>query len=46
MTINFIFFTITISKRVISLKEAIHNENVEKIYEKHREIAANHIRPY
>ncbi|AXI08510.1 YrzI family protein [Oceanobacillus zhaokaii] len=46
MTINIIFFTITITKRVISPEEAIHNENVEKIYEEHRERAANYMRPY
>ncbi|QGS68349.1 YrzI family small protein [Oceanobacillus sp. 143] len=30
MTINIIFFTITITKRVISPEEAIHNEMLKK----------------
>ena len=33
MTLNILFFTITIRKRETSLEEALHNENVKKIYE-------------
>jgi uncharacterized protein (TIGR02413 family) len=36
MTLNIIFFTITITKREISLEEALHNEKVEEIYEENK----------
>ncbi|EKN70821.1 hypothetical protein BABA_03119 [Neobacillus bataviensis LMG 21833] len=37
MTINLIFFTISIKKRKISLEEARHDEMVERLYEQNKE---------
>lgn len=37
MTINILFFTISIKKRKISLEEAVEEERVEKLYDKHKE---------
>ncbi|SEM30961.1 tandem small hypothetical protein [Mesobacillus persicus] len=36
MTLNILFFTITLRKREISLEEEIHNQTVEKLYEENR----------
>ncbi|WP_084288097.1 YrzI family small protein [Paucisalibacillus globulus] len=36
MTLNILFFTITIRKRETSLEEALHNESVQKIYEENK----------
>ncbi|MEH7119052.1 YrzI family small protein [Neobacillus vireti] len=33
MTLNILFFSITIHKRKISPEEAVHQEMVEKLYE-------------
>ncbi|MFO1443018.1 YrzI family small protein [Bacillus sp. Bva_UNVM-123] len=33
MTLNILFFTITIKKRKVTVEEALHNEMVMKIYE-------------
>jgi uncharacterized protein (TIGR02413 family) len=46
MTLNILFFTITIKKRNISLDEAIHDQMVEKIYEDNKDRVAKYIRPY
>jgi uncharacterized protein (TIGR02413 family) len=46
MTLNILFFTITIKKREISLDEAIHDQMVEKIYEDNKDRVAKYIRPY
>lgn len=45
MTLNIIFFTITIKKREWNLEEAVHQEMVEKLYEqnKDRQISMYHI---
>ncbi|MFK9090650.1 YrzI family small protein [Bacillus salipaludis] len=37
MTINLLFFTISIKKRKISLVEAVQEEMVEKLYDKNKE---------
>jgi len=37
MTLNIFFLTITINKRKISLKEAEHQEMVERLYEKNKD---------
>ncbi|MDQ0974071.1 uncharacterized protein (TIGR02413 family) [Neobacillus niacini] len=36
MTVNILFFTIMVKKREISIEEAIHQEVVEKMYEKNK----------
>ncbi|WP_075047816.1 YrzI family small protein [Bacillus andreraoultii] len=36
MTINILFFSITLKRREFSLEEELHNEQVEKLYEKNR----------
>jgi uncharacterized protein (TIGR02413 family) len=46
MTLNILFFTITIKKREISLDEAIHDQMVEKMYEDNKDRVAKYIRPY
>ncbi|MGM0900162.1 MAG: YrzI family small protein [Bacillota bacterium] len=46
MTLNILFFTITIKKREISLEEAVHDEMVEKMYEENKDRVAKYIRPY
>lgn len=44
MTLNIFFLSITIKKREISVEEAIHQEQVEKLYEqnKDRQISVHH----
>ncbi|MDR6123655.1 YrzI family small protein [Neobacillus drentensis] len=37
MTINILFLSITIKKRTLSLQEACHQEEVEKLYDKNRD---------
>lgn len=37
MTLNILFFTITFKKRSISLEEAMHHENVEKLYTQYKD---------
>ncbi len=37
MTLNILFFSITIKKRKLSLDEAVHQETVEKLYEKNKD---------
>lgn len=46
MTLNILFFTITIKKREISLEEAVHDQMVEKMYEDNKDRVAKYIRPY
>lgn len=45
MTLNIFFLSITIKKREISVEEAIHEQQVEKLYEqnKDRQISVHHI---
>ncbi|WP_223553078.1 YrzI family small protein [Lysinibacillus sphaericus] len=44
MILNIFSLTITITKREKSLKEALHNENVKKIFEENRRKVENYIR--
>lgn len=37
MTLNIFFLSITIKRREISLEEAIHQEQVEKLYEANKD---------
>lgn len=37
MTLHILFLTITIKKRKINQKEAIHQERVRELYEKHKD---------
>ena len=37
MTLNILFFSITIKKRNMSLEEAVHQEMVEKLYEQNKD---------
>jgi len=46
MTLNILFFTITIKKRKVTLDEAIHDQMVEKIYEENKDRVTKYIRPY
>jgi uncharacterized protein (TIGR02413 family) len=46
MTLNILFFTITIKKRKITLDEAIHDQMVEMLYEENKDRVAKYIRPY
>ncbi|MEH7376959.1 MULTISPECIES: YrzI family small protein [Bacillaceae] len=41
MTLNIIFFSITIKKRKVSTEEAIHQEMVEKLYEQNKDRQAS-----
>jgi uncharacterized protein (TIGR02413 family) len=45
MTLNILFFSITVKKRKESLQEAIRNEMVEKLYDQHkdRQVTAYHL---
>jgi uncharacterized protein (TIGR02413 family) len=36
MTLNLLFFTITLKKRELTLEEEIHNQVVENLYEENR----------
>jgi uncharacterized protein (TIGR02413 family) len=44
MTLNILFFSITIKKREVSLQEAVNQEMVEKLYDqnKDRQISMHH----
>ena len=44
MTLNILFFSITFKKRQVNLREAVHQEMVEKLYEqnKDRQISMYH----
>ncbi|WP_141905802.1 YrzI family small protein [Lysinibacillus sp. Y5S-8] len=44
MILNFFALTITITKRKISREQALHNENVKKIFEENRRKVENYIR--
>nr|WP_263327001.1 YrzI family small protein [Neobacillus sp. Marseille-Q6967] len=46
MTLNLLFFTITIKKREISIEEAVHQEMVKRLYEenKDRRMSVYHFR--
>jgi len=46
MTLSIFAFTITITKREISLEKALHNENVKKIFEENRNKVESYIRHY
>ncbi|CAH2715483.1 MULTISPECIES: YrzI family small protein [Neobacillus] len=37
MTLNIFFLTITINKRSMNLEEAVHQEMVERLYEKNKD---------
>ncbi|MDQ0197210.1 YrzI family small protein [Neobacillus ginsengisoli] len=37
MTMNILFFSITIKKRQLSLEDAAHQEMVEKLYEQNKD---------
>ncbi|MEH7109544.1 MULTISPECIES: YrzI family small protein [Bacillaceae] len=37
MTLNILFFSITIKKQAVNLDDAIHQEMVEKLYEEHKD---------
>ncbi|WHY65797.1 YrzI family small protein [Neobacillus sp. SuZ13] len=37
MTLNIIFFSVTIRKRKVSTDESIHQEMVEKLYEQNKD---------
>ncbi|MDN3018619.1 YrzI family small protein [Paenibacillus sp. BSR1-1] len=37
MTLNILFFSITIKKRNVTLEEAVHQEQVEKLYEQNKD---------
>jgi uncharacterized protein (TIGR02413 family) len=45
MTLNILFFSITVKKRKESLQEAMQNEMVEKLYDQHkdRQVTAYHL---
>nr|WP_263325644.1 YrzI family small protein [Neobacillus sp. Marseille-Q6967] len=45
MTLNILFFSITIKKRNVGLEEAVQQEMVEKIYQenKDRQISVHHL---
>jgi len=36
MTLNLLFFTITLKKRELTLEEEMHNQVVENLYEENR----------
>ncbi len=46
MTLNILFFTVTIKKRTITIKEALHNQMVEEIYEENRARYISTMRPF
>jgi uncharacterized protein (TIGR02413 family) len=45
MTLNILFFSITVKKRKESLEEAIRNEMIEQLYDqsKDRQVTAYHL---
>jgi len=46
MTLNIIFFTITIKKRKKSKEEFLNQEFIEQIYEQHKERQYSLYRPF
>lgn len=42
MTLNILFFTITLKKREHSLEEELHNQIVENLYEENRSRACSY----
>lgn len=46
MTLNILFFSITIGKQKMSLQKAAHNQAVERLYDqvKDRQVSIHHIR--
>ncbi|MBD8520502.1 YrzI family small protein [Lysinibacillus fusiformis] len=44
MMLNIFALTITITKREISLEQALHNENAKKIFEENRRKVESYIR--
>jgi len=44
--INIFSFTVTISKREISVEKALYNEHAKKIYEENRSKIEYYMRPY
>jgi uncharacterized protein (TIGR02413 family) len=44
MTLNILFFSITIKKREIDLQSAANNELAEKLYEQHKSSIASRVR--
>ncbi len=46
MTLNILFFTITIKKRLISMEEAIQNAKVEKQLEEMKNRQTEYMRPF
>lgn len=46
MTLNFLFFTLTIKKREVSVEEAVHQEMVKRLYEENKDriISVYHFR--
>ncbi|MDQ0975759.1 uncharacterized protein (TIGR02413 family) [Neobacillus niacini] len=45
MTLNILFFSITVNKHNESLEEAIRNETIEQLYDQHkdRQVTAYHL---
>jgi uncharacterized protein (TIGR02413 family) len=45
MTLNILFFSVTVKKRKESLEEAIRNEIIEQLYDQHkdRQVTAYHL---
>ncbi|WP_075982382.1 YrzI family small protein [Bacillus massilinigeriensis] len=37
MTLNILFFTVTIKKRSVSVEDYIRNENAERAYQDHKD---------
>jgi len=46
MTLNIIFFTITIKRRDITIEEALHNQKIEKMYDEIKDRQISMYRPY
>ncbi|MBS4195307.1 YrzI family small protein [Lederbergia citri] len=46
MTLNIIFFTITIKRRHISVQEALHHQKMEKMYDEIKDRQISMYRPY
>ncbi|MCR2822448.1 YrzI family small protein [Lederbergia panacisoli] len=46
MTLNIIFFTITIKRRHVTLEEALHNKKIEKMHNEIKDRQISMYRPY
>ncbi|MBS4178422.1 YrzI family small protein [Lederbergia citrea] len=46
MTLNILFMTITIKKRKMTVEEALHHREVQKIYDENRDRQISLYRPY